>query len=146
MPKERFSRRQFLNVLLGGGLFAGLCASFYAAARYLIPPDIPEASPSTVVAARVGELDPDTAKIFRFGAKPGLLLRLPDGSYRAFSGVCTHLDCTVQYRADLGHIWCACHDGHFDLNGVNISGPPPKPLDKFSVVIKGEDVLVSKEA
>ncbi|UCF79229.1 MAG: Rieske (2Fe-2S) protein [Candidatus Eiseniibacteriota bacterium] len=145
MEKDKVSRRQFLNALLGTGLFAGLLGSVYAAVRYVIPPDVPEASPSMVVAARVGELNPGTAKIFRFGAKPGLLLRLPDGSYRAFSAICTHLDCTVQYRSDMAHIWCACHDGHYDLNGVNISGPPPRPLDKFGVIIKGEEIFVSRE-
>ncbi len=145
MQKNDVSRRQFLNLLLGGGLFAGISASLYAAIRYLIPPEVPEASQSTVVAAKVGELAPDSSKIFRFGANPGLLIRLPDGNYRAFSAICTHLDCTVQYRPELKHIWCACHDGHYDLNGVNISGPPPRPLEKFGVVVRGDDIIVSRE-
>jgi len=141
---EKLSRRTFLNLLLGGGLLAGLAAFFYGVARYLIPPEVPEASPTTVAAAKVGELSPDSAKIFRFGDKPGLLLRLADGSYRAFSAVCTHLGCTVQYRPDLKHIWCACHDGHYDLNGINISGPPPRPLERFDVTIRGDEILASR--
>jgi hypothetical protein len=35
--------------------------------------------------------------VFIFGSIPGLVLRNPDGELQAFSAVCTHLDCTVQY-------------------------------------------------
>jgi Rieske Fe-S protein len=74
------------------------------------------------------------------------LVRTPAGELRAFSAVCTHLNCTVQYRADIGHIWCACHNGHFDLSGQNISGPPPRPLDAFVVNVRGTQIVVSKSA
>jgi cytochrome b6-f complex iron-sulfur subunit len=49
------------------------------------------------------------------------------------SATCTHLDCTVQNRPDWGIIWCACHNGKYDYDGNNISGPPPRPLEKFNV-------------
>jgi Rieske Fe-S protein len=42
-------------------------------------------------------------------------------------------------------IWCACHNGKYDLNGRNISGPPPRPLDPYIVKIKGEEVFISKK-
>ncbi|MDP2471857.1 MAG: Rieske 2Fe-2S domain-containing protein, partial [Candidatus Palauibacterales bacterium] len=60
------------------------------------------------------------------------------------SAVCTHLSCTVQYREDLRQIWCACHNGHFDLNGRNVQGPPPRPLDAFDVNVRGDEIVVSK--
>ena len=56
-------------------------------------------------------------------------MRTPDGQFRAFSAVCTHLDCTVQYKADTSQIWCACHNGLYDLSGNVVSGPPPRPLE-----------------
>jgi Rieske Fe-S protein len=59
--------------------------------------------------------------------------------------MCTHLDCIVQYREDIGHIWCACHNGHYDLNGANIQGPPPRPLSRYTVVEQGDRIIVSKE-
>ncbi|HET8580537.1 MAG TPA: Rieske 2Fe-2S domain-containing protein, partial [Nitrospiraceae bacterium] len=65
---------------------------------------------------------------------------------RAFSAVCTHLACTVQYRPDLIHIWCACHNGHYDLNGINIAGPPPRPLEPYVVNVRGDKIVVSKTA
>jgi len=43
-------------------------------------------------------------------------------------------------------IWCACHNGKYDLNGRNVSGPPPRPLDEFKVIVQGEEVLISKKS
>ena len=66
------------------------------------------------------------------------------GEVLALSATCTHLDCTVQYRKDLGVIWCACHNGKYDFNGRNIAGPPPRPLDEYRVVMQGDEVYISK--
>ena len=49
-----------------------------------------------------------------------------------------------QYRADAQQIWCACHNGTFDLRGRNLSGPPPKPLEEFAVNIVNDEIFVSK--
>ncbi|HKJ03801.1 MAG TPA: Rieske (2Fe-2S) protein, partial [Longimicrobiales bacterium] len=57
---------------------------------------------------------------------------------------CTHLDCTVQYRDDLHEIWCACHNGHYDLTGKNVSGPPPRPLTAYTVVVRGTQIIVTQ--
>ncbi len=140
------SRRRLLDVFLSGSVVGLLGAVFYPVARYLTPPKVHEAVGGTVVAAKVSEVEPNAAKIFRFGSKPGILVRLPSGEWRAFSAVCTHLQCTVQYRADLELIWCACHNGRFDLSGKNVAGPPPRPLQQFEVSEQGEDVIVSLRA
>jgi len=143
---DDLSRRRLLDVLLSGGLVAFLGAVFYPVARYLTPPKVAEIATSTVVAAKVSEIKPNAGKIFRFGSKPGILVRLPSGEWRAFSAVCTHLQCTVQYRSDLERIWCPCHNGQFDLTGKNVAGPPPGPLERYDVTVKGEDVVVSRQA
>lgn len=116
----------------------------YPVARYLKPP--PETGPNvqSVVGANVDEMEPNSGRIIRFGNKPVILLRTESGGYHAFSAVCTHLECTVQYRPDLEHIWCACHNGHYDLNGRNISGPPPRPLAPYDVKISDGKVMVVK--
>jgi len=82
--------------------------------------------------------------VFPFGSEPGIVIETPGGEIRAFSAVCTHLACTVQYREDLQHIWCACHNGHYDLFGKNISGPPPRPLTRYTVNVRGDEIVVSK--
>ena len=138
------ARRRFMQFLLGGGLLASAASFLYPIVRYLVPPAAVDLGGDSVVAAKVGELKANSGKIFRFGSRPGLLVLTADGEYRAMSAVCTHLNCTVQYRSDVREVWCACHNGFYDLNGRNVAGPPPRPLDSFDVHINGDDVVVSR--
>jgi Rieske Fe-S protein len=131
-------------MLLGGGLFVSAVSFFYPVLRYLVPPRITDMGGDTVVAGKVGELRPNSGKIFRFGSRPGLLLLGADGQYRALSATCTHLSCTVQYRSDLREVWCACHNGMYDLSGRNLSGPPPRPLEQYDVHVRGDEIVVSR--
>jgi cytochrome b6-f complex iron-sulfur subunit len=141
------SRRGFINWFLGTSAVAFLLSVFYPVTRYLVPPEVGESTAGTVtLAIKPEDVKPNTGQIFKFGSRPGILVRTPVGELRAFSAVCTHLNCTVQYRADLSHIWCACHNGHYDLNGKNIEGPPPRPLDAFVVNVRANQIIVSKSA
>ena len=137
--------RRWINFVLGSGVVASVVSFLYPALRYIIPPPVAESTSRSVVAAKADELKRNTGKIFKFGSKPALLVRSADGTHRAFSAVCTHLNCTVQYRADLHEIWCACHNGLYDLEGRNVSGPPPRPLEVFEVHVQGEDVVVTRK-
>ena len=137
-------RRRFVEFLLGGGLLASAISFLYPVLRYLVPPPSADLGADTVVAGRVGELKRNSGKIFRFGSRPGLLVYTADGEYRALSARCTHLDCSVQFRGDIRQIWCACHNGFYDLNGRNISGPPPRPLERYEVHVRGEEIVVSR--
>lgn len=138
------ARRTFINYFLGTTIGATLVAIIYPVIRFLVPPQQAEPSHLNVVAAKVDELKPNSGKIFKFGTQPGIVVKTPGGEIRAFSAVCTHLNCTVQYREDLQHVWCACHNGHYDLNGKNIAGPPPRPLEQYSVNVRGDEIVVSK--
>lgn len=139
-------RRDFLKYILGGGLLAWLAAVLYPVMAYLKPPQQAEVEVTSVKAGRVSAIEKESGVIVRFGNKPVILVRNAAGDFRAFSATCTHLDCTVQFRKDMGLIWCACHNGRYDLNGRNVAGPPPRPLDEYRVVIQGEDISISKKA
>jgi cytochrome b6-f complex iron-sulfur subunit len=138
------SRRTLLKTFLGGGIAASLASFLYPVLRYLVPPVETNLGVDSVVAATVHELKPNSAKIFRFGNRPALLIRTAEGEYQAMSATCTHLSCTVQYRKDTQQVWCACHNGVYDLNGRNLSGPPPRPLEKYQVHIQGDEIQVIK--
>jgi Rieske Fe-S protein len=141
----KVSRRRFLDWFVGTTGGALSLSILYPVARYLVPPEIEEsAARSVALAVRPEDVKPNSGQIFRFGNQPGILVRTPAGDLRAFTAICTHLACIVQYRSDLTHIWCACHNGHFDLNGKNIGGPPPKPLEQYAVNLRGDRVVVSK--
>lgn len=148
-PGQRpaLTRKRFIDWLLGTSAGGFVAAVFYPVVRYIIPPEVPESSVNSVtLALSPSEVPSNTGRIFKFGSRPGLLVKTPTGELRAFSARCTHLDCTVQYREDLSHIWCACHNGHFDLNGRNISGPPPEPLPTYDVNVRGTQIVVSLRA
>jgi Rieske Fe-S protein len=139
------NRRDFLGMLLGGGFFAWIISLFYPVLKYLDPPKVEEVKVSSVKIGAVEDMEKDSGKIIKFGNKPVIVVRKPEGEYVAFAGVCTHLDCIVQFRQDYGQIYCACHNGRYDLNGRNVSGPPPTPLRKFGVTIKDDEVIVFEE-
>jgi cytochrome b6-f complex iron-sulfur subunit len=143
-PSPPLPRRRFVGALLGSGFLATAVAFLYPVLRYLVPPKASDVGGDAVVAGRVGELKPNSGKIFRFGNRPGLLIHTSSGEYRAMSATCTHLSCTVQYRDDLQQVWCACHNGKYDLNGRNVSGPPPRPLEAFEVQVRGDEIFVRR--
>jgi Rieske Fe-S protein len=108
------------------------------------PPRIIESTENSVIAAKLAEVPVNSGKIFKFGSKPGIVVRTESGELKAFSAVCTHLDCIVQYKSDTKNIWCACHNGQYNLNGKNIGGPPPRPLEEYKVNTRGDEIVVSK--
>ena len=143
-PPAATGRRDLLSWLLGVWGTGVLASVMYPVLRFLSPPDVPEDTSLTVSAGKASSLLPNTGRLVPFGAEPAIVVRLPGGELRAFTAVCTHLSCTVQYRDDLQQIWCACHNGHYDLNGRNVSGPPPRPLAPYTVNVKGDEIVISR--
>lgn len=142
------SRRGLLNALLGTSVVAWLATALYPILRYLSPLQL------TANADEV-ELDDKAKKdiagagfsIVALGTERVLVLRDPKGALRATSAKCTHEGCTVQYKADESIIWCACHNGRFDLDGRVLSGPPPRALAVYRTSGSLDTrVVVSKEA
>lgn len=141
------SRRKFLNILIGGGIVGWLASVLYPVVSFLKPPALPEANVSALKVGAAADFAAGSSRIVKFGRTPVLLVRLDSGEFRAFAATCTHLDCTVQYRNDKKDIWCACHNGVYDLLGRNVSGPPPRPLEQFvATEVEGEIVLSRLEA
>jgi Rieske Fe-S protein len=137
-------RRTFLHLLLGAGVLGSLASFFYPILNYLIPPAAADLGSDEVVAAKAGDLKLNSGKIFRFGSRPGIIVRNAQGEYVAMSATCTHLSCIVQYQPETRRVWCACHNGVYDLNGRNVSGPPPRPLEAYDVHVRGDEVYVSR--
>ena len=138
------SKRSFLKYVLGGGLVAWLASVLYPIFAYMRPPKQAEVEVTSVKVGKLADIGLETGQIVKFGTKPVILVRTAAGDLKAYGATCTHLDCTVQFRKDMGVIWCACHNGKYDLTGRNIAGPPPRPLDPFRVVVQGDEVFISK--
>jgi Rieske Fe-S protein len=145
-PHEtRPGRRTVLDWLLGLSAVGTVLAVVYPVYHFVFPPPRPRGrGKGAVLAAKADQVPVGSGLVFALGTKPAILIHTPDGQWRAFSARCTHLSCTVRYRQDLGLVFCPCHDGHFDLTGKNVGGPPPRPLPQHSVVLRGDEVYVTE--
>ena len=74
------------------------------------------------------------------------VVRKSESEVRVFSDVCTHLGCRVSWHPDQEHYISPCHDGHFDILGNVVSGPPPRPLDEFTTRIETDNLFVQLPA
>ncbi|MFQ5453130.1 MAG: ubiquinol-cytochrome c reductase iron-sulfur subunit [Candidatus Zixiibacteriota bacterium] len=146
MTTHKSNRRSFLEIIIGGGVLATLGAIIYPVTKYLIPPAAGEAKLSQLKLSFTRsdiEAEPKKAKYFKYGREMGIIFLNEKNDLMALSATCTHLDCTVQHRPDLGIIWCSCHNGRYSMDGNNISGPPPAPLKSFAVKEVKDVIFVS---
>ena len=65
-----------------------------------------------------------------------ILVKLADGTFRAFSQRCTHLLCPVHFKPEDESLYCPCHNGSFNAKDGSVQfGPPPKPLPQYKVKV-----------
>ncbi|MBI5201609.1 MAG: ubiquinol-cytochrome c reductase iron-sulfur subunit [Elusimicrobia bacterium] len=67
----------------------------------------------------------------------------PNGrDFIAFDPKCTHLGCPYRWDDSQKKFLCPCHTAVFDVDGRVVSGPPPRPLDRFSTKVVGGRLMV----
>lgn len=69
------------------------------------------------------------------------LVATEDGTV-AFSPICTHLGCFVNWDNNRKEFICPCHGGKYDMNGGVLKGPPSKPLTRLPLRITGGKVFL----
>lgn len=133
-------RRKFLAVLLGlvGAGLAGISA--WPVLRYLSPQAIEGDAIKVAIAKTL--VKPGEVHFFNFHGQPAVVLQPRPGRIVAFSAVCTHLGCVIQWQAKKGEFLCPCHAGRFGIDGKVLGGPPPKPLKEFPVTLEDDQILV----
>jgi menaquinol-cytochrome c reductase iron-sulfur subunit len=71
------------------------------------------------------------------------LVRASEGApVRAFSTVCPHLGCGIDWNDKTSKFDCPCHASSFDTDGRCLGGPSPRGLDELEAHVQGQDVLV----
>jgi Rieske Fe-S protein len=157
--KQNISRRDFIKATTAVvGSLIGVAIGLPSIA-YLLSPSLRKTEDESVV--DLGPLDTypiGIPKLFEFtrtkvngwertGLSYGVfVLRQTEKDVRVFSDICTHLACRVSWHPDIQHYISPCHDGHFDIAGNNISGPPPRPLDKFVTKIEAGNLYIELPA
>src|ERR671911_308339 len=84
---------------------------------------------------------PGSAIKFKDSGNPAFLVHLDNGDFVAYSAICTHQRCTVDYKD--GNLACPCHGSVFDpANGAAVvAGPAQRPLPEIPVKVEGGEVV-----
>lgn len=139
-PVSPSQRRFFLTVMLGGIGAALAAIAAWPVWRYLSPRE--GVGEREKIAISKAQVEVGGAHFFQFSGHPAVVLQNAPGNFLAFSAICTHLGCIIQWQADKGEFLCPCHAGRFSSEGQVLGGPPPKPLDPLPVTLAGDQILI----
>lgn len=139
---DEIGRRRFLSqaVMWFGALF-GLGTLTLRFVQFLIPSPRQKRYEAVLIGTE-SQLPVGEAVSLDLGSHKLVVLRTGEGVV-AFSRRCTDLGCLVSWNQEREQFVCPCHQGLFDKTGLNIAGPPPRPLDRFEVLTRGGQVYVS---
>ncbi len=141
-------RRQFLVAWIYGlwGLIGA--ALGVPAAGYLLFPPRARDQEEWVDAGEIAPLELRTPEeiVFRRNRRDGWkmisekaaawVVKLSETEVIALAPQCTHLGCAYHWEEQKQHFLCPCHTSAFDLDGKVLSGPAPRPLDRYNVRIE----------
>lgn len=141
---DNAGRRKFLMTFMAAGGAAAAAAVAWPLYRFLAPAN--GGRSVTTVVIPEGEVGEGEAKFFQYAGSAAVLVRKRGGELVAFSAVCTHLGCIVQWEKDKQGFLCPCHAGHYSADGAVLSGPPPKPLNRIPYKVAGGKITVGEGA
>ena len=148
------TRRKFYVAAIYG-LWSAIAAalSIPAAVYLLLPPRLRKA-PAWVDAGSIASLESGTPSemVFRENRVDGWkieserasawVVKLPDSRILAFGPQCTHLGCAYHWDDNRRHFLCPCHNSVFDVQGAVVSGPAPRPLDRYETKVENGELFL----
>jgi len=98
-----------------------------------------------IMVGAVADFAVGTGKVVSVNDKPVIVVNTTAGGIKAFSAICTHLGCVVNWNGKKNVIQSPCHEGLFNpVTGAVVGGPPPRPLPPYELTIKDGKVYVGK--
>lgn len=146
LPPIEPTRRGFIKWLLGFSVVGTLAGVLVPIIGYLWPPARkgPGYTGPTLVAS-LADIPVGTGKVVPVDNKPVIIVNTAEGGVKAFSAICTHLGCVVDWNKSKNVIQSPCHDGRFNPStGAVVSGPPPRALPAYELSIKDGKIYVGK--
>ena len=153
--KKQFSRREFMSaaIIAIGGLIGA--ALGIPAIAYIIGPSLKKNQTQNWISlGSTAKIELDKPILFKttIQQQTGWIVNDQEISfyiltengrdYTAMSNVCTHLGCHIRWIPDQNSFFCPCHNGVFDKNGNVLSGPPPRPLDRYQIKVENDQIYV----
>lgn len=157
METQETSRRSFYNVCIQGlGALIGAALAIPAAAYLLIKPQSTKAA-QWVEAADLNQLQAQKPEevVFRRTRIDGWrtvnekstawVVKTDPQTVVAFTPNCTHLGCAYHWDEQQKNFICPCHTSAFSIDGKVLSGPAPRPLDRYVTRVDGSKLLIGPE-
>ncbi len=142
LPPEQppsFSRRHFLELIGIWAIGATAVGSMVLSSEYLSP-NIVKEPPMRFRIGRPENYPPGSVTLNK--EQKVFIVRAKEGYFYALSAVCTHLGCIANWKAEEGIVACPCHGSKFDREGNVITGPAPRPLPRFGMLLDDQGQLV----
>ena len=153
---QEMSRRKFMSVAIAA--MSGLIGAAVGlpAIAYIIGPALARKADEWIRLGAINKVEPGNPALFKttIERQTGWLsaqeevsayVLTEDGqNYIAMSNICTHLGCRARWIAEQEQFFCPCHNGVFGKDGSVISGPPPRPLDRFETKIENGVLFIRR--
>jgi menaquinol-cytochrome c reductase iron-sulfur subunit len=153
---KEINRRDFMKLTIAG--IGGVIAAAIGipAIAYIVGPALKEKTADWIKLGAVNKVELNTPTLFKTTIQTqtgwvsseeefsGYVMTENGQDFIVMSNVCTHLGCKVRWIPDQEGFYCPCHNGVFAKDGSVVSGPPPRPLDRFEVKIEDGILYVQK--
>jgi len=152
---NELSRREFVTIAIGTLGTVMVVTIGLPAVGYLLGPGLKaDTTDAWIPVGKVEDFPPDQPTLVSFTRTKingwektvnsyGVFVVKPSNAdIYAMSNVCTHLSCRVNWKDDAKDFLCPCHDGHFDIEGEVLEGPPPRPMDRYETKIEDGTLYV----
>jgi len=139
VDKKPISRRRLIGYawIGAGAIVVGeLIGGTFA---FLWPRKKQEKGEKIFIAGKVSDFKMGEVIYFR---KEKTFIQRVEGGFLAFSAVCPHLSCVVNWNEMQKKFECPCHGAKFNQNGEVFEGPPPRPLDLHKLQIVEEKLVI----
>lgn len=152
--RDAITRRQFLartSIALAGfgAMLVGMPIIGFVLAPLLSKPPQLWRAVGAMDGFEIGEtvqvtfLDPSPLPWSGVTAKTAAWLRREGPQeFIAFAVNCTHLGCPVRWLPNANLFLCPCHGGVYYKDGSVAAGPPPRPLVRYDVRIRDQQVEI----
>lgn len=153
--EKRFSRRKFMGIgtaVVGALIGAGISIPAIA---YIVGPALQKTEGEEwIYLGSTSKVELGVPTLFKttIERKAGWItdereisvyVLTKDGrEFIALSNICTHLGCRVRWIDTENQFFCPCHNATFADDGRVVSGPPPRPLDRYEIKVEGDQLYV----
>ena len=153
---KEINRRDFMKITIAG--IGGVIAAAIGipAIAYIVGPALKEKTADWIKLGAVNKVELNTPTLFKTTVQTqtgwvsseeefsGYVMTENGQDFIVMSNICTHLGCRVRWIPDKEGFYCPCHNGVFAKDGTVVSGPPPRPLDRFEVKIEDGILYVQR--